>query len=108
MIKLDESKLAKLKTADQLLDEEYGKEGTLSRAEFHEKAMAWYYGEILRDRRKEFEQDIPAIYDMLKQGCGKAREAAAATLDEVRRAMKINYFDDAELIAEQARRFRGE
>lgn len=37
MIKLDESKLAKLKTADQLLDEEYGKEGTLSRAEFHEK-----------------------------------------------------------------------
>ena len=62
----------------------------------------------IRDRRKEFEQDIPAIYDMLKQGCGKAREAAATTLDEVRRAMKINYFDDAELIAEQARRFRGE
>ena len=53
MIKLDESKLAKLKTADQLLDEEYGKEGAPARTEFHEKAMAWYYGEILRDRRKE-------------------------------------------------------
>ena len=59
-------------------------------------------------RRKEFEQDIPAIYDMLKKGCEKARETAAATLDDVRRAMKINYFDDADLIAEQAKRFRGE
>ena len=59
----------------------------------------------IRNRRKEFEQDIPAIYDMLKKGCEVARETAAATLDEVRRAMKINYFDDAELIAEQAKRF---
>ena len=48
------------------------------------------------------------IYDMLKKGCEKARETAAATLDDVRRAMKINYFDDADLIAEQAKRFRGE
>ena len=64
--------------------------------------------EPIRNRRKEYEQDIPAIYDMLKKGCEKAREAAAATLDDVRRAMKINYFDDAELIAEQAKRFRGE
>ena len=64
--------------------------------------------EPIRNRRKEYEQDIPAIYDMLKKGCEKARETAAATLDDVRRAMKINYFDDAELIAEQAKRFRGE
>ncbi|MCI5664357.1 MAG: tryptophan--tRNA ligase [Mediterranea sp.] len=62
--------------------------------------------EPIRTRRKEFEKDIPAIYDMLKRGCADAREAAAATLDEVRRAMKINYFDDADLIAEQAQRFR--
>ncbi|MDR0961038.1 MAG: tryptophan--tRNA ligase, partial [Mediterranea sp.] len=61
--------------------------------------------EPIRNRRREFEKDIPAIYDMLKKGCDDAREAAAATLDEVRRAMKINYFDDADLIAEQARRF---
>jgi tryptophanyl-tRNA synthetase len=59
----------------------------------------------IRTRRKEFEQDIPAIYDILKRGCEDARAAAAATLDDVRRAMKINYFDDAELIAEQAKRF---
>ena len=61
--------------------------------------------EPIRNRRKEFEQDIPAIYAMLKKGCDAAREAAAATLSEVRSAMKINYFDDKELIEEQAKRF---
>lgn len=61
--------------------------------------------EPIRARRKEFEKDIPAIYDMLKKGCEAAREAAAQTLSEVRRAMKIDYFDDAALIAEQAARF---
>ena len=61
--------------------------------------------EPIRQRRKKFEKDIPAIYAMLKQGCEQAREAAAQTLDDVRRAMKINYFDDEELIREQAERF---
>lgn len=61
--------------------------------------------EPIRARRKEFEKDIPAIYDMLKKGCEVAREAAAQTLSEVRRAMKIDYFDDEALIAEQAKRF---
>ena len=64
--------------------------------------------EPIRNRRKEFEKDIPAIYDMLKKGCDAAREVAAATLDDVRKAMKINYFDDAELIAEQVKKFSGE
>ena len=59
----------------------------------------------IRERRKEFEKDIPAVYEMLKKGCEAARETAAQTLDEVRRAMKINYFDDEALIAEQAKRF---
>ena len=61
--------------------------------------------EPIRNRRKVFEKDIPAIYHMLQEGCVKARETATATLDEVRKSMKINYFDDAELIAEQAKRF---
>lgn len=61
--------------------------------------------EPIRTRRAEFEKDIPAVYEMLKKGCDEARAVAAATLDEVRRAMKINYFDDAALIAEQAQRF---
>ena len=64
--------------------------------------------EPIRNRRKEFEKDIPAIYDMLKKGCETARETTAATLDDVRKAMKINYFDDAELIAEQVKKFGGE
>ncbi len=61
--------------------------------------------EPIRQRRAEFEKDIPAVYEMLRKGCEEARAVAAATLDDVRRAMKINYFDDAELIAEQAKRF---
>ena len=61
--------------------------------------------EPIRTRRAELEKDIPAVYEILRKGCEKAREAAIQTMDEVRRAMKINYFDDAELIAEQAKRF---
>ena len=63
--------------------------------------------EPIRQRRKEFERDIPAVYEMLKKGCEVARAAAAETLSEVRKAMKINYFDDDALIAEQSARFAG-
>lgn len=62
--------------------------------------------EPIRMRRKELEQDIEGIYRILEQGCEVARKAAAQTLGEVRAAMKINYFSDRELIAEQARRYR--
>lgn len=61
--------------------------------------------EPIRARRKEYEKDIPAIYDMLKKGCEEAREVAAQTLADVRHAMKIDYFNDAALIQEQAKRF---
>ena len=61
--------------------------------------------EPIRQRRAEFERDIPAVYDILKQGCEKAREAAVETMDEVRRAMKLNYFEDAALISSQSERF---
>lgn len=64
--------------------------------------------EPIRQRRAEFEKDIPAVYEMLRKGCEEARAVAAETLSEVRRAMKINYFDDAELIAEQAKRFNAD
>lgn len=53
MRKLDEKKLAKLQTAGELLDEKYGEVGTESRTAFHEKSVTWYYGGILRDRRKQ-------------------------------------------------------
>ncbi len=58
----------------------------------------------IRERRLELQKDIPAVYEILRKGCEDARETAAKTMDEVRRAMKINYFDDTELIAEQAKR----
>lgn len=63
--------------------------------------------EPIRERRKEWEKDIPAVYEILKKGSEKAREAAAQTLSDVKSAMKINYFEDAALIAEQAERFKG-
>ena len=62
----------------------------------------------IRERRKEWEKDIPAVFDILKKGSGAARAVAANTLADVRSAMRINYFDDAELIAEQSRKFQGE
>ena len=62
--------------------------------------------EPIRQRRAEFEKDIPMVYDILQKGCEAAREVACQTMDEVRRAMKINYFDDRALIEEQSRRFQ--
>jgi len=53
MIQLNPEKLAKLHKVDDLLDERYGKTGTPSRAAFEERALNWYYSEILKDRRKE-------------------------------------------------------
>ena len=62
--------------------------------------------EPMRQRRRELQQDIPAIYDMLRLGTERARETAAATIGEVRHAMRIDYFDDEELIREQAEMFK--
>lgn len=61
--------------------------------------------EPIRTRRKELQKDIPAIYDILNKGCETARETAAKTLHDVRAAMKINYFEDAALIAEQVEKY---
>nr|WP_308535484.1 tryptophan--tRNA ligase [uncultured Prevotella sp.] len=62
--------------------------------------------EPIRLRRKEFEQDIPEIYNLLKKGSLAARETATRTMEEVRAAMQINYFDDEELIQSQAQRYK--
>ncbi len=61
--------------------------------------------EPIRNRRKEYQKDIPYVYEILKKGSEKAEARAAQTLSEVKAAMKINYFDDAELIQSQAERF---
>ena len=62
----------------------------------------------IRERRQEFAKDIPAVYKILEEGSRKAEAKAAQTLAEMKRAMKINYFEDRELIEEQAKRFGGE
>ena len=49
--------------------------------------------EPIRMRREELAKDLPAIWAMLKAGSEKARGVAASTLAEVKRAMKINYFE---------------
>ncbi|MDO5291532.1 MAG: tryptophan--tRNA ligase [bacterium] len=60
----------------------------------------------IRARRKELEGQIPEIYDILKEGCKKARAKAAETVNEVKDAMKINYFEDGDLIKEQVERYK--
>ena len=60
----------------------------------------------IRERRREYEQDIPEIFNILRRGSDAAREAAAQTMDEVRNAMRINYFSDAKLIKEQSEKYR--
>jgi len=62
--------------------------------------------EPIRKRRHTFEQDIPEIFNHLKKGSEVARETAAQTMDEVRKAMRIDYFNDAALIQEQAEKYR--
>ena len=62
--------------------------------------------EPMRERRHEFEKDIPEIFNILKKGTDKARETAAETMDEVRKAMRIDYFNDAELIKEQSLKYQ--
>ncbi|MBO5687100.1 MAG: tryptophan--tRNA ligase, partial [Alistipes sp.] len=62
--------------------------------------------EPIRARRKEYEQDIEGVYEILQKGCKVAREEAAETLNMVRNSMKINYFDDKELIRQQSEMYK--
>lgn len=60
----------------------------------------------IRARRREFEQNIEGVYEMLHKGSQVAQAKAARTLMEVKDAMRINYFQDKELIARQAEAYR--
>ena len=62
--------------------------------------------EPIRQRRKEYERDIEGVYDMLRRGCEVARAEAAETLAMVKRSMKIDYFDDVEMIRRQSEMYR--
>ena len=52
----------------------------------------------IRERRKMWESRIEDVYDLLRIGSEKARETAASTLHDVRHAMKIDYFEDNNLL----------
>ena len=52
----------------------------------------------IRERRKIWEQKLPEVLEILKQGSAAAEAKAAATLEDVRKAMKINYFEDGNLV----------
>ena len=73
MIQLDEKKLARLRTTNQQLNEKYGEHGTDTREKFNEKSMAWYYGDILRERRKE----LKLTQKQLAQKIGKEQSYIA-------------------------------
>ncbi len=60
----------------------------------------------IRERRRYYEERIDWVYDMLHKGSERARAEAGRTLHDVREAMKINYFEDRELIASQAALYR--
>ena len=65
MIKIYETKLAKLSTTNQMLNEKYGKHGTESRNEFDEQSLAWFYGNMLKERRKELNMTQKEVAEKL-------------------------------------------
>ena len=87
MIKLDEKKLAGLKTSSQHFDEKYGPVGSPSREEFEAKAKAWYYAELLRDERKR--QKL--TQQQLGERIGKKREYISA-LEQGQTDMQLSTF----------------
>lgn len=62
--------------------------------------------EPIRKRREEYQKDIPYVYEILRKGSEKAERVAAQTLKDVKTAMRINYFEDEELIQSQVERFK--
>ena len=61
--------------------------------------------EPIRAKRAQYEADIDAVYEILRAGTARAREVAAATLAEMKDAMRINYFEDSQWIETQKKKF---
>ena len=62
--------------------------------------------EPIRERRKEWEQRIPEVVEILRRGTEAARQRGIATLNEVRHAMRIDYFDDPDFVKEQTEKYK--
>lgn len=65
MMKINESKLAELSTTNQMLNEKYGVHGTETRNEFDERSLAWFYGNMLKERRKELKMTQKEVAEKL-------------------------------------------
>ena len=65
MRQLNPEKLANLSTFNQQMYKEYGKPGTPQREEFHEQALSWYYGQLLRNRRRELKMTQREVAEKL-------------------------------------------
>lgn len=80
MKQLNPDKLAKLPTFNKQLDAEYGRPGTPDREGFHEEALSWYYGQLLRNRRHALKMTQKEVAEKLgreqsyiaRVECGKA------------------------------------
>lgn len=62
--------------------------------------------EPIRNRRHEYEKDIAYVYDVLKKGSEEAKKVAEKTLSDVKKAMRIDYFEDEELIARHIEKYQ--
>jgi len=60
----------------------------------------------IRERRRKYEADIPGVYKILEEGSKKAEARASITLNRVRRALGICYFEDRKLIEKQSKAFK--
>ena len=87
MIKLDEKKLAHLKTGSQHLAEKYGEKETPSREDFDARAKAWYFAELLRNERKRQKM----TQQQLGERIGKKREYVSS-LEQGRTDMQLSTF----------------
>lgn len=87
MIKLDDKKLAKLKTASTRLEEKYGAEGSSERKDFEARAESWYYAELLKEERKRQKM----TQQQLGNRIGKKREYISA-LEQGKTDMQLSTF----------------
>lgn len=60
----------------------------------------------IRARRAQYEKDLDTVYEILRAGSQKAKQKAEVTLNEVKHAMKIDYFDDSTFLDEQKKMFQ--
>ena len=60
----------------------------------------------IRERRRKYEADIPGVYKILEEGSRKAEARASITLNRVRHALGICYFEDRKLIEKQSKAFK--